>query len=758
MKLIETELARIIKPFDPAIIWRALDGEHTLFDVDAAWSAHYHGQPRTVPRGRDAFDGDALLAAVQTIAFLGTNLAAGDARREALGELDRKLGKRLANPTLLLFGGLKAGRFKITGANYELPGADVYKKIHGVDTGALVASGGYLYFRPALLEDATDIALGEKATELIWPNQTFGFSGLFGVVRVYRSSSFRRLVDRATATPLSPGQYETDPRCTVPELVPGVEKQFGVSTSAAALYLQLLTLCDAGDKQLRAINGSTPAQHKKAVAELADHGLVETEKKPRANRAATLPGNWERLKSPQPAIETWKLPLFDARIEEGALWAPLGRLLPVRPIHETFEKAWNEVLSRRSPKAAVASAEHSRQWVAEIAAAPEDEAPRQVYADHLTDLGDPRGELISLQLRRNELARAGESPELSKVCAAETALLAAHEAGWIEKVYSYVEAVAWDRGFIHSITIHGKKFAKSAEKIFAELPLLREVTLLSARRNHIDAFVGCPSFERIRQLDFTPEEHVRDNEDLAALLDGKHFPRLEWLRIGFHRPGEGVGGKGAKLIADCERLEELRFLEVAGHNIGAGGAKAIVSSKNLRNLEVLRLPLNGIRTGGARQLLKLIEKGALPRLRVLDLGNVVETNFVTKAVLWHRNRVDADLQRAIVRALGERHGESMYEDDPSPVEPAPAVPLAQGDGFPFAAVAKSGRSSCVVCEKKIEKGGLRLGVERELEDVGRITGWLHPECRGECAELRDVADLEERLVRNSDGLWPPPTP
>jgi uncharacterized protein (TIGR02996 family) len=750
MKGIEKELARIIKPFDVDVALSALAGQPTVFDTDASWSSHHHGQPRTVPRGIEAFDGTALVAGMQTLSFLAANLPVADARRDALPVLWSKIRQRLANPELMLFVAFDVGGLDIGGQKYDLPGATVWQPIHGWDNGALVVSGGYLYFRPAAIQREADLEICASRTTMQWPREPFGWSGVYGAWKLVLSADFAALVERATVTPLSPGQFESDPLASAPELVSAARAQFGISEDASILYLQLLALCDCSDKWLREVNGWTPTKHKKAVAELVAANLVDADKKPRANRNAALPGTWEKLRTPQPAIESWKLPLYDARVEEGALLAPLGRILPLRPVHQLFEAAWNEIASGRTPGATRAASASSREWVVEIAAAPDDDALRLVYADYLAERGDPRGELITLQIRRHQRARGGGSDaELAEVCRAETGLLEAHGKSWLEPVYGWIEDARWDRGFITSITIHADKFANHADKIFEALPLLREIRLLNGRRNQIAGLVGCPQLARIRHLDFTPDEYVRELADLELLLGGEHLPELEYLRIGYHRPGEGFGAAGGKAIASCPRLGKLRFLEIAGQNLGLAGVRAIVQSTVLSSLEVLRVPYNKLRTPGGGKLAELLEDGALPNLRVLDVGNVVDTGFVTKAVEWHKNKVDAATQQRIVIALGRRRSDTdIYTGDPV-AEPATPViePLPQTGKYPFAAIAKSGLAACVVCRKKIDKGTVRIGIEREHPEIGRITSWLHVECKDGCPELRGIPDLDERLAR-----------
>lgn len=52
-----------------------------------------------------------------------------------------------------------------------------------------------------------------------------------------------------------------------------------------------------------------------------------------------------------------------------------------------------------------------------------------------------------------------------------------------------------------------------------------------------------------------------------------------------------------------------------------------------------------------------------------------------------------------------------------------------------------------MCGKAIAKGTLRIGVQRTHEELGTITSWLHTDCRTDCPELANVADLDDRLAR-----------
>ncbi|MEZ4318619.1 MAG: TIGR02996 domain-containing protein [Myxococcota bacterium] len=110
------------------------------------------------------------------------------------------------------------------------------------------------------------------------------------------------------------------------------------------------------------------------------------------------------------------------------------------------QAAWDAVLARARERearevAARAELDGLRQAVFD---APDDADLRRVYADALSELGDPRGELILLQLAEAE----GTADRRSR--ARVKALLEAHESEWLgpmHAVFSKGERV-WDRGFL----------------------------------------------------------------------------------------------------------------------------------------------------------------------------------------------------------------------------------------------------------------------------------------------------------------------
>ena len=105
-----------------------------------------------------------------------------------------------------------------------------------------------------------------------------------------------------------------------------------------------------------------------------------------------------------------------------------------------------------------------------ILAAPEDDAPRLVWADRE---GGERGELVVIQCM---LARRGlPFAERRRLVARETDLLRTNGRSWANIPSATSESFA--RGFVHRITIPLPALVNEARQLFERAPLLREIAI-----------------------------------------------------------------------------------------------------------------------------------------------------------------------------------------------------------------------------------------------------------------------------------------
>src|SRR5687768_2116425 len=100
--------------------------------------------------------------------------------------------------------------------------------------------------------------------------------------------------------------------------------------------------------------------------------------------------------------------------------------------------------------------------LAAVLAAPEDDAPRLVYADHLQANGDPRGELIAVQCdlariapsedteaRKGNVIRRRRTDRAETLREREKELLRANRDTWIRPFAPSIDSnVDFERGFI----------------------------------------------------------------------------------------------------------------------------------------------------------------------------------------------------------------------------------------------------------------------------------------------------------------------
>ncbi|MFI6901498.1 hypothetical protein ACIBKY_09560 [Nonomuraea sp. NPDC050394] len=240
--------------------------------------------------------------------------------------------RRLNHPGLLLRGGpMEADGF--TGEPYR---GKLDDEVTAVDDGlTIVVTHGQTFFRPALLGGDARSRL-QLSLETPWDTRTPPAR----VVELLRSDGYTRMAER---TPLlEAGRWEADPRASAPAVLAAAADTLSLDEDPAVLYLQLLTLLEPTDRNVRTWNDWTPARHKKAAAVLSERGLVMAAKRERAGRGLFLPGGWTKGKAPDLPAETWKL--------EALYPLTLGRRLPETSLPELFERAWQRVREGQGPR------------------------------------------------------------------------------------------------------------------------------------------------------------------------------------------------------------------------------------------------------------------------------------------------------------------------------------------------------------------------------------------------------------------------
>jgi len=141
------------------------------------------------------------------------------------------------------------------------------------------------------------------------------------------------------------------------------------------------------------------------------------------------------------------------RLEEARALLAARILVPPAPRDDLLAKLAHR-LADPDAASAVAAAKTAADFLAEIWAQPKDDGPREVFADWLTERGDPRGELIALQIGRAHGRSTDESQKR------ERKLLAAYARTWLDVLAPVVKNFTFERGFPSRCEVMWRRLAE----------------------------------------------------------------------------------------------------------------------------------------------------------------------------------------------------------------------------------------------------------------------------------------------------------
>ncbi|MFD3686667.1 hypothetical protein ACFWTE_17805 [Nocardiopsis sp. NPDC058631] len=289
-----------------------------------------------------------LVDLAHLIPWAYAELPAGDPVRDGVPAVLAAVRERLRAPGLLL----RAGSLWATdpARHLEAVGGEPYRDAKGAtpfpksaDNGvAVLTVGGHsaleVWFRPSRL--GADVH-SQVLRSLVADESAYAGQGVLREVELLLGADFTSLATRISSTGQADGAQEYDPAASAPGVLAQARAELGLSHDATRLYLQLLTLLEPTDRRIRAVNGWTPARHKKAQAELVATDLVLAAKRSRAGRSVFVPGVWTDAKAPNLPYEAWKQPMYGLTGGERRL--PSGRLVrfhALRPLPDLFAEAW----------------------------------------------------------------------------------------------------------------------------------------------------------------------------------------------------------------------------------------------------------------------------------------------------------------------------------------------------------------------------------------------------------------------------------
>jgi hypothetical protein len=219
-----------------------------------------------------------------------------------------------------------------------------------------------------------------------------------------------------------------------------------------------------------------------------------------------------------------------------------------------------------------------------------------IYADWLSDAGDPRGELAQIQLRLAQTPKHNRK----QLKLSERALLETHATVWRVPDLK----LEWTAGFISTALVTdpadvvGSPSARFLRKLEIaasrttfptfEAPRLKALEVVQVDKKRLQAILGSvlPSLEELTLVVGATDLTLKD---LAPLLDGVIFPRLRKLGILAYDRGRTM----IEALASSRLLPQLAELDVSGNNLAdIDVARLFALQKGFVHLEKLVLADN----------------------------------------------------------------------------------------------------------------------------------------------------------------------
>lgn len=311
--------------------------------------------------------------------------------------------------------------------------------------------------------------------------------------------------------------------------------------------------------------------------------------------------------------------------EPGKIWPQLDRWLPdgsddckERALRWARRVKHHHVEIPLGPKAAAAPTNAEEALRAIVLAQPDSLERRAVYADLLQERGDPRGELISVQLMLE-----GLEPDDSRrvpLAEREVILRARLEQAWRDRFQDHIIHLEYRRGFVERAVLHASALFNGVEALLDTEPV-RELRLIDLAPEDVPRLVLAPWLSRLTALELhhlnrRDRRRALNGDDVVRLLDTDQLRGLQRLDFTGHMLDDtGLMMFAHNVPPSVPRLIELTIAHDALTPVGVG---VLVEHQWFQRLGSLNLDGNHLGMGGAA----LVANAASPlRMRNLDLGS-----------------------------------------------------------------------------------------------------------------------------------------
>jgi uncharacterized protein (TIGR02996 family) len=326
-------------------------------------------------------------------------------------------------------------------------------------------------------------------------------------------------------------------------------------------------------------------------------------------------------------------------------------------------------------------------FLEDIVANIDDDTPRLVYADWLTEHGkDDRAEFIRVQV---ELARLPSwDPACVRLRLREQALLKQHGAEWLAELKP-AKGAKWEgfrRGIIAEVSFqHFEDLRASVHECRAVAPIEAASVYWPRRR---ESRKSVPPIAELRELVLHGRPYDKelpwladspqlstlhtlsvlglDPDDLARLASSPHLSRLRTLRL----PSNGLGNAGVRALTEASAFTALEELDLSGPGYYEGyyqdplitedGLEALARWPGLATVRSLTLAGSNVRQAGLRALLNSPHVLALKELS-LRSGRLDGQAMVAFGSALRQLRLEKlDLGANLLKEVGAKHVASAH--------------------------------------------------------------------------------------------------
>jgi uncharacterized protein (TIGR02996 family) len=298
--------------------------------------------------------------------------------------------------------------------------------------------------------------------------------------------------------------------------------------------------------------------------------------------------------------------------------------------------------------------------LADVLASPDDDAPRLVYADWLTEHGDPYGEYITISCRENQSVYYGEEAVRMRNRLQE--LDRTHGATWRAPFEQHARpgSLMFSRGFPACVDMDARAFVEHFAELVALAPIY-QVTLIDLDDETAARVADCPAARNVYRY-YVRSRGGLSLDGFSALADSRHFApgalvigTLSTAAARTLARGKAFAGlQELSVTVDDAGVQELvalpalRKLSLLDGRVGPAGAQALAAMPSLRELVMSDQPvgdeglvalasspfleeLYAPRCEASREGVAAAVAAVQPALRTLDLsGNPVDARVFTR--------------------------------------------------------------------------------------------------------------------------------